>query len=45
MRRKGGWFFVAAVAGMVLMARPGRRHGCRTIAQHLLVYGLDGLFG
>ena len=45
MRKNGGWFFVAALAGMVLMSKPNCRHGCRTLAEHLLNYGIDGLFG
>jgi len=38
---------VSVVAGAVLLSQPPRNcdRGCRTLAQHLVSHGLDGLLG
>lgn len=33
----------AIVAGVYLLSDPHCKHGCRTVAKHLLTYGLEGL--
>ncbi len=39
------WYLVAALAGIVLISKPNCRHECRTVAEHLLTYGIGGLLG
>jgi hypothetical protein len=34
---------VLAIVGILLLARPDCYRGCRTVAEHLLVHGLDDL--
>ena len=38
---------VSVVAGAVLLSQPPKNcnQGCRTIAQHLVSHGIDGLLG
>ncbi len=45
MRYSNVWWVVASlIAGIYLLSKPNCRHGCRTVAEHLISYGLEGLF-
>lgn len=45
MSKGAGWIWLAfAVAGLALLADPKCKHGCRTVAEHVFTYGLEGLF-
>jgi hypothetical protein len=44
-RKQEWWYFVAVLAGAVLLSKPNCRHGCKTVAQHLFSYGVGGLLG
>lgn len=42
----GVWVALAVlVGGAVLLSDPHCKHGCRTLAQHLIVAGGESLFG
>ena len=36
----GGWGLLAIVVGLVLLADPKCKHGCRTVAEHLFEGGV-----
>ncbi len=40
MKSTAFWIFVA---GLVMLMNPGCKDGCRTVAEHLVTYGLDRL--
>jgi hypothetical protein len=39
------WPFIAIGGiGVWLLSKPNCRDGCKTVAEHLLTYGIEGLF-
>lgn len=36
---------LALLAGVYLLSDPRCRHGCRTVAEHLIDHGIQGLLG
>ena len=44
--KSGGFLAVALViGGLVLLSDPQCKHGCRTVAQHLITIGGESLLG
>ncbi|MBI4502826.1 MAG: hypothetical protein HY700_16900 [Gemmatimonadetes bacterium] len=33
------WGFVAFIGGLILLSDPGCKHGCKTLAEHLVISG------
>ncbi len=36
---------IALGVGLLLIMRPNCRHGCKTVAAHLIEYGVEGFLG
>lgn len=46
MQLSKGWrYALIFIAGTYLLSKPQCRHSCRTVAEHLLSYGIRGLLG